>query len=172
MSRIVCVDSTILVWGVKRMASPGQQPMIQMGVRFIEWLENEGDRILIPTPVLTELLSHRVTESERLSVMSILQSKNFLVKPFDVACALKCSELLQKTFTEPELVQYTQQHQIPKQKIKFDAQIVATAIVNQCQCIYAQDGDLSRYADGQITVMPMPIIQATPTQLPLYPPQQ
>lgn len=93
MSKVVCIDSTIFVWGIKRNSSANQSDRIPYAVRFIEWLEQENTKILIPVPIITELLSHKANLTERESVLQLLTSKNIIVKPFDIACALKCAEL-------------------------------------------------------------------------------
>lgn len=173
MSKVVCIDSTILIWGVKKYASPGQENKIPQAVRFIEQLDESDTKILIPTPIITELLSHKATESERDAVIVLLNTKNIIIKPFDIACALKCGELLQKTFTDKELRDYAIEEKIVKAKIKYDSMIAATAIVNKCDCIYAEDGDIERYAGGQIRVLKMPTINVQ-TDLfgqPLRPPR-
>jgi len=62
------------------------------------------------------------------------------------------------TYTNKEIESYTEEYKAPKAKIKYDSMIAATAIVNKCDCIYAEDGDIERYAHGQIKVNTMPLI--------------
>lgn len=50
----VCLDNNILIWGVRRRATGGQEGHIPRAVALFEELDESGARIIVPTPVLSE----------------------------------------------------------------------------------------------------------------------
>ena len=57
MGAVVCLDTMILIWGVKRESTPGQELKIKNAVAFLKDLEEQGAQIIIPAPVLAEVLT-------------------------------------------------------------------------------------------------------------------
>ncbi len=54
MNKIVCVDAHILIWGLKKQASKGQEKMIQKSEDFFEWADSEKISVLVPTIVIAK----------------------------------------------------------------------------------------------------------------------
>jgi hypothetical protein len=55
--RTVCIDSMLCVWGIKKVASKGQEEKILLAESLIETLSKEKAALLLPTPIITELLT-------------------------------------------------------------------------------------------------------------------
>lgn len=53
---LVCLDSNIVIWGLKGIASPGQEGMVQKAKAFLQHLQENHTTALIPMPVLAEIL--------------------------------------------------------------------------------------------------------------------
>lgn len=163
MSALVCIDSQIFIWGIKRQSKPDQKNMIELAVRFIDKLSREDAKLLLPVPMMTELLSP-VPVSDHASIISLMD-KRFLIAPFDNLAAIKCAELLHTVANEKDIQEYKENHSIPKAKIKYDCMIAAIAITRRASIIYSNDADLKKFACGQINVVPMPLI---PVQTDLF----
>jgi hypothetical protein len=156
MSKLVCIDSQIFIWGIKQQAIASQKHLIPIATNFIEWLTENDHKILLPNPLITEILSP-VPANEHKKILDLID-KRFIVAPFDNLASMKCAELTNIALTAPELIQYREANSVPKSKIKFDCMIVAIAITKRAACIYSEDPDLKRFAAGQIQVLPLPNI--------------
>ncbi|SDW18426.1 Predicted nucleic acid-binding protein, contains PIN domain [Hydrobacter penzbergensis] len=156
MEKLVGIDSHIFIWGIREVATSGQEDKIEKARKLIRWLSDKEYRLLLPTPMLAEILS-AVPKEDRIKVSSLIDKK-FIVAPFDVPAANKCAELLHNSFKNPELIQYKNDHAIPKQKMKYDCMIAAICIVRKVECIYSEDGDLSKFANGELQVKEIPLL--------------
>ncbi|GEO02591.1 hypothetical protein AAE02nite_02550 [Adhaeribacter aerolatus] len=156
MSNLVLIDSQLFIWGVKGEAGPDQQHKIAESRRFLDWLEDHKCKILMPVPLMVELLSCYSPQEQHAA--KELFDRRFRVVPFDTLAAEKCAELLYKSYRDPELIAYQAEHRVLKSSIKYDCMIVAIAITNRVKVIYSVDPDLKRYADGRIHVAEPPFI--------------
>ncbi|TGE04643.1 type II toxin-antitoxin system VapC family toxin [Hymenobacter fodinae] len=162
MGKLVMIDSQIFIWGIKGMASEGQEFRIGPAQRFIQFLDDEKSKLLLPVPQMAELLSC-VPPDQQVEIKRFFD-KRFQVRPFDELAAEKCAELLYHSFNDQELIEYRNEHKVPKQKIKYDCMLVAMAITNRVSKIYSDDKDLKKFAAGQIDVVKMPDIAPAPVQ--------
>jgi len=161
---IVCVDSNIMVWGIKETASPSQMDMIPRAKDFLKWLDDNDKQIMIPTPVVTELLMPIPLE-DHYSFLQKLRDR-FLIFPFDELAAIKCAEIWQAKAKDEVLKEYRETHHVNKQQIKFDYQIAAIAVTRGVECIYSHDPHLRKFVGDIIPVREMSI--PIPPPLPLY----
>ncbi|HRP36917.1 MAG TPA: PIN domain-containing protein [Candidatus Dojkabacteria bacterium] len=166
MRKIVCIDSNIFIWGVKQKCAPGQENKIPRAKNFLNWLDYKEYDILLPSPMLAEILSP-VPLDEHANIMSII-TKRFLIVPFDAIAAKKCAELLYASFNEPELVRYRLENEIPKQKMKYDCMIASICIVRKIEAIYSDDKDIKRFCKDEILVKGLPDIQPPLKQTDLF----
>lgn len=156
MAKIVCIDSQIFIWGIKRQAIESQRHLIPIATNFIDYLSENNNKILLPTPLITEILSP-VPPTEHKSILDLLD-KRFMIAPFDNIASLKCAELMNNILTNNELKEYREANSVPKNKIKFDCMIVAIAITKRATCIYSEDPDIKKFSAEQIPVLPLPNI--------------
>lgn len=151
---LVCLDSHILVWGIKEEATPGQEIMIPKAKRFISWLDEEKHEVIVPSIVIGELLM-RVPSAQHEHVTSIFQ-KRFKIPPYDVMAASCYATIWQKR-NEDKTVEYLRNKMnATREEIKADCQIVAIAVTQKASCIYSYDDKLKRFAEGFIEVKEMP----------------
>jgi len=150
---MICFDTSPIIWGVQGKAHPLQEHMVDRTKRYIKYLAENKEQIMIPAPALTEYLMHfEVGEQER---QRQIIERNFIVPAFDVRAGVLAAELLGNT----ELVQkIIASGELDKIKVKTDAQIIATAIVNQADKIISHDPDFAKLAQGRISVEEVPII--------------
>jgi predicted nucleic acid-binding protein len=142
---LICFDTHIMIWGVKKEASLGQEANIEKAISLIKKCETDGDDIMVPSIVLAEflcgvdpILQHEVAEFIRTT---------FIVPPFDAQAALK--------FTEMWNNKQNRGQQISRAEMKADYMIIATAVVKGADCIYSEDQGLKRFAQGFINVKPL-----------------
>ncbi len=165
-NKLVLIDSQIFIWGVKGQATEGQEGQIPIAKAFISWLSENDYKLLLPVPQLVELLSYVPVEQQD-TIMQFF-TKKFRIVPFDELAASKCAELIYKSLNEPELVQYRKEQKVTKNKLKFDCMLAAIAIVRNASKIYSVDSDLKRFANGEIEVLPMPVIKKPMVQNSLF----
>lgn len=110
MSKLVCIDSQIFIWGVKKIAIESQKHLIPIASNFIDYLTENNLKILLPNPLITEILSP-VPPNEHKAILDLLD-KRFIIAPFDMLATVKCAELMNIVLTEPELIKYREENKV------------------------------------------------------------
>jgi len=147
---MVAIDNTFLSLMLHPRGRPPKDPATGKPVERIddrieklqEDLDSESERMILPTPVLSEFLILAGRDGpgylEKLSGM-----KNILVKPFDQVAAIE----LAAVEVEDRLKQSKRGGSAsPWAKIRFDRQIVAIAKINGATRIYSDDEDVMKFA--------------------------
>ncbi len=158
---IVCIDSMVIVWGIKKSPSPGQESMIAKAEYFFQWADEHQYEIIIPTVVIAEVLAPEPPDI-REQYLQILD-ESFLIRNFDVRAALKYAEILHNRFEEVKAI--AKEENVTRQRMKIDHTIIATALVNDAKCIYSYDRPLKKFAAGIIDVKEFPTAPAKPNLL-------
>lgn len=155
-------------------------PKIQNGVgnslrvdHLVATIQKSGERIVVPTPVLSELLV-KAGDAGPKYLEIIARSKFFRIAEFDAraaveAAALTCDALAKgdKRGATPEAT---------RAEVKFDRQIVAIARVVGAMTIYTDDVQLATHANAAgIDVIDLASLPEPPTSpqlsLELEPPE-
>jgi len=162
---LVCVDTHVLIWGIKKEASPGQEAMIPRAERYLENLESEGATIMVPAVVLAEVLAKVPLESH--PVIMGRMGECFVAHPFDAEAALEYSHIWyewekRKPLSEiPESELSNEQKDSYKRHIKADFMIMATAIVGGASLIVSHDPllhKLAKFYPGCPRVIEIPFV--------------
>ena len=159
-------DASALVYFFAPEARGPIDPLTQKPVTYpkqridhqIQILGKRKERILIPTPALSEILVYAGNASDQ--YLEILRSvKSFQVTDFDILAAIELAHLTR--------VESTRQLHIgtnlTRAKLKFDRKIIAIALVHRQTIIYSDDQHLARFAahfDIQVNPtydLPLPI---------------
>ena len=163
---MVVMDSTVLLLLFQPSAKPPLDPATDAPVTrckeridlLLQQLSEAGVQVMIPTPVLSELLVAAGPDKARM-LREIENAYAFKIQPFDTMAAIEVAML-----TDPDL-----QAGKPltldetKAKVKYDRQIIAIAKVNNVKTLYSDDINLGKKAEANgITVI-------TTAQLPLPP---
>jgi predicted nucleic acid-binding protein len=135
----VCLDTQILIWGLKRQASPGQEDMIDLATRFLSHLTRQKRTCIVPAVVVSELLLPLPLSEHNAFVADI--ARRFTVPPFDTLTATYLARVWQSKRGQVE---------IPRPEIKFDSLIVATALAAGANCIYSHDPHVKLIAAGHL----------------------
>ena len=157
---MVLVDSSILLF-LFDPATRSDVPQARERVDFLVYtLSKASERIIIPTPVLTECLIH--TGRAGVGYLSVLNKQAvFRVVPFDQRAAIEAAEMMFNA-RQAGLPKGGPAH-AARAKIKFDRQIVAIAAVEGATTIYTNDNDIVNYAaEVRISVQLLPDLPLPP----------
>lgn len=152
---LVCLDTHILIWGIKEESTSGQEHMVTKAKLFFRWLDEEGIKAVIPSNVIAEFLM--LIPHEKHGEVINHFNKNFIVVPFDTAAA-SCFAKIWRERNDDGTIERLKKEGTTKAKITFDCQIIATAITRGALCIYSYDEDLTKFANRYIEVKQMPDI--------------
>lgn len=144
---MICLDTTPLIWGFQKeppaTADPG---LVACMASYIRRLDQTKTRIMVPAPVLAEFL-HGVDDPA--GIARLIQSRCF-VAPFDEAAARQAARISRAH----EAWLRDRRLQVPKQAVKVDVMIIATAMVRRAECFVTQDVDLFKaLADHRVRVI-------------------
>jgi predicted nucleic acid-binding protein len=125
--------------------------------RLVTELEKSRTRIVIPTPVLSELLIRAGSSTNQL-VASLQKSSVFRIEPFDTRAAIELAEM-----TRAILASGSRRGagDSTYAKLRFDRQIIAIAKVHAVRTIYTDDFELGSFAKTQgfdvVNLLDLPI---------------
>lgn len=147
----VCLDTHILIWGIKEECEVGQEHMVAIAKAFFAESDNKKDlQILIPSVVIAEFLM-RIPVSQHKTIMNLL-SRSFQIPPFDMASASYFAEIWQSK----EEVKQSLHGIVSREVMKVDCQIVAIAKQKNVDCIFSHDSNLAKFAEGHVAIRELP----------------
>jgi predicted nucleic acid-binding protein len=127
---------------------------------LVESLEKQKDKIILPTPALSELLERAGDDTQ--SLVNIIQrSPVFRIAPFDTLAAIEVAAMTCQAVNDGDkrggvTCSWT--------KVKYDRQIIAIAKVHRATKIYSDDEHIRTYAEAAkiqvIKLADLPIPQA------------
>lgn len=156
---MVVFDASILLF-VFDESTPSSVPRAKERVEYlIDQLSEAGEKIIVPTPALSECLVHAGPAGpEYLTIIG--KQSCFRVASFDERAAVEAAVRIfharqrgQRRGGNPDA---------SKTKIKFDRQIVAIATVEGATAVYSDDSDVRGYAAEagmeayQLSDLPLP----------------
>lgn len=151
--RKVCVDTQLMIWGVKGESSANRIEMKKKAEHFIKSLIAENAKIVVPSVVLAEMMCN-VPEDERVSVLNGF-TKNFQIQPFDTRTALIYAE----TFYKKKIVPGDASNESMngnRKTIIADIMIVASAKASDAATLYSEDSDIQKLSAGIIGFSSLP----------------
>jgi predicted nucleic acid-binding protein len=149
MMNTACIDNHILIWGVRKQATPGQDKMIERAELFLEYCDAAKTRIIVPAIVIGEFLVK--TPPEKHEEISTVLDKRFRIAPYDAITAASAARILQEYKASGVKSSHTN-----RDVLKADIQILATAITRKCDVLYTHDEGLTALAERYIKVCKMP----------------
>jgi len=149
------VDSMICVWGIKKEAIEEQKHMIPRTEAFLDFLDESGKKILLPAPVIAEILTP-VDDEERKSEIIELINRRFVVGSLDAMASIKAAEIANKKNDWKEV--YTEGETFHRNRFKFDTLIVATAITKGAEVLYTHDSKFRNLASEYLECRDLPSI--------------
>jgi predicted nucleic acid-binding protein len=131
---VVLFDTTFLIALLDPSAATTTDHAQEKVEYLIETLEESNDRVLIPTPVLSEALVYAGDELNNI-LASVTLNPNFVIADFDVLGAVEVAMMVGENVAG-KLGDET------KAKVKFDRQILGIAKANGAHTVYSDDGGM------------------------------
>lgn len=158
---VVCIDSHVFIWGIKKKPSPEQISMVERTEKFFQWIDANSVQVIIPSIVIAEVLIPEPLDTHA-KYLEIIH-ETFIVANFDERAALKYAEIAGKKWGY--LKQLSSDSGIRREKMKLDHMIIACGLVNGATCIYSTDPDVIKFGRDVIDVREIP---SFPTQPELF----
>lgn len=151
---MVVIDATILMLFFRpdtpvpadRGGAPIELPN-QRIEHLIQQLEKARTKIIVPTPVLSEILVRAGPAASQEIVEKLNRLPVFRVEPFDARAAIEVAAMTRGALTTSGTKRGAAVG--PWAKIKYDRQIVAIAKVNRATTIYSDDRDIRSIAAAE-----------------------
>ena len=112
---------------------------------LIKNLSADREKIIIPTPVLSEVLVYAGEATDKYLETLNAQS-TFRIAPFDQKAAIEAAIATRDALNRGGLRVDATNPDVTKTKIKFDRQIVAIAKAEGAHSVYSDDDDVHSYA--------------------------
>ncbi|ANV90787.1 type II toxin-antitoxin system VapC family toxin [Picosynechococcus sp. PCC 8807] len=144
MEKIVCLDTNVISWGFKKTATPGQEEMLVKAEALLKDCKLKNIKILIPSLVMGESMAP--LEPKDYPKYTQIFSKKAMVAQFDVRASIMYARLWHARKAACKAIN------MQKCRMKIDMMILATAIVNNADCVYTEDNDMVTVAGDFIEV--------------------
>ena len=150
---MVVFDTSILLLLLYPDAKPPLDPVTGTVVEkaadrikhLVDVLSNAKDKIIIPTPVLSELLVHAGDATNH--YLDVLNSQAvFRIAPFDQKAAIEAAIATGDAISRGGIRIDATDPNATRGKVKFDRQIVAIARTEGATAVYSDDDDVVKYA--------------------------
>jgi predicted nucleic acid-binding protein len=128
--------------------------MLERAEYLFKWFDENDHTIIIPSIVLAEILASEPSTIQAQYLEVLNSNGSFIIAPFDARAALKYAQIMHGRFDEVKKIAAEQGRF--KQEMKVDHLIIATAVVNNAECIYSYDNGLKAFASGFISVREFP----------------
>lgn len=147
---MIVFDASVLLLLLAPEALPPSDPRTGQPVErckerldhLIATFERQRQKVIIPTPVLSEILVH-AGEAGPAYLDVLGSSARFKIVPFDTRAAVELAALTREAIDQGDKRSGST---APWAKIKFDRQIIAIARVEGAAAIYSDDAELARLA--------------------------
>jgi hypothetical protein len=114
---------------------------------LIQRLEKARTKIIVPTPVLSEILVRAGPQASQEIVEQLNRFAVFRIESFDARAAIEVAAMTRGALAATGKKRGNSN--APWAKVKFDRQIVAIAKVARATAIYSDDGDVRTIATGE-----------------------
>ena len=149
---MVCLDTHVIIWGIKEEATQGQEEMVQRAKSYIRHQDEQGIDIMVPAPVVAEAMIRGDIDQLR-TIRTIIEG-SFFIAAFDSPAAFLAAELERGRGAAKLL----EEGEVPRSHIRIDAQIAAIAIVQNAKEIISHDPHMRTVAQNRIPVIELPDI--------------
>lgn len=150
---MICLDTMVLIWGVRKEASGQQQHMVRKTHLFLNALQEERESILIPTPALSEFLIG--VKQEKWSRYLEIFQESFRIMPFDYPAAQVAARITQKALSSD----VSKAFDIKKEALKFDAAIIAIAKLAGAEYLITEDPHFKKITIPGMKIMGVPEVK-------------
>ncbi len=157
MKQSICLDTHILIWGIKEEATTGQEPMVEKAKIFLSHVEKDSEiTIIVPAVVLAEVLMKVPADLHKMIANSF--HKVYEIASFDAKAASLFARIWQDKKNKKAIDELLAKN-ATKNELKADCLIVATAVAREASCLYSHDSGVKKFGEGYIDVCEIPTIQ-------------
>jgi len=149
---MVCLDTHVIIWGIKEEATPGQEEMVQRAKNYIRHQDEQNVDLMVPAPVVAEAMIRG--DVDQLRTIRTIIERSFFIAAFDSPAAFLAAEL-ERGRSAAKLLE---EGRAPRSHIRIDAQIAAIAIVQKAEVIVSHDPHMCTIAQNRIPVIELPDI--------------
>jgi len=149
---MVCLDTHVIIWGIKEEATQGQEEMVQRAKSYIRHQDEQGIDIMVPAPVVAEAMIRGDIDQLR-TIRTIIEG-SFFIAAFDSPAAFLAAELERGRGAAKLL----EEGEVPRSHIRIDTQIAAIAIAQKAEVIISHDPYMRTIAQDRIPVIELPDI--------------
>jgi predicted nucleic acid-binding protein len=160
-----CLDTNIIIWGVKEEASDTQEAMIPRAKRLLQQLRDDKYQLIVPAIVLAEALVQ--VEAQDHPDFLRLMRRSFVISPFDGAVAGHFARLWYTYKQHPLVLEVIQNRERTRAMMKADCMIIATALSTRSAAIYTSNvKDFQRFRMPGLEIKDLPELPAPPPPRP------
>ena len=149
---MVCLDTHVIIWGIKEEATQGQEEMVQRAKSYIRHQDEQDVELMVPAPVIAEAMIRG--DVDQLRTIQTTLERSFFIAAFDSPAAFLAAELERGSGAAKLL----EEGKAPRRHIRIDAQIAAIAIVQKAEVIISHDPHMRTVAQNRIQVTELPDI--------------
>ena len=118
---MVCLDTHVIIWGIKEEATQGQEEMVQRAKSYIRHQDEQGVDLMVPAPVVAEAMIRG--DVDQLRTIRTIIERSFFIAAFDSPAAF-----IAQNWSEVVVqLNYLKKEKPPRSHIRIDAQ-------NCCDC--------------------------------------
>ena len=142
-----CLDNNILIWGLRGVASPGQENFPGRAESLIAELDDSRAEMLVPAIVVAKFLAG--VPKERHEPLLRVLNLHFQLPPFDTRAAVVAAQLFRDASESHPRLRDTLRAADPAMtnvKYKADMMILAIAVSRKVDVIYTHDSGLKKLA--------------------------
>ena len=149
---MVCLDTHVIIWGIKEEATQGQEEMVQRAKSYIRHQDEQGIDLMVPAPVVAEAMIKG--DVDQLRAIRTIIERSFFIAAFDSPAAFIAAELERGRGA----TKLREEGEVPRNHIRIDAHIAAIAIVQKAEVIISHDPHMRTIAQNRIQVIELPNI--------------
>ncbi|MES2660208.1 MAG: hypothetical protein V4689_16410 [Verrucomicrobiota bacterium] len=143
------------IWGILKRPTLGQEDRIFPAEKFFKFLDDTDASILVPSPLLTELLMQS-SPAEHQTIFDLL-GERFFVGDYDTNAAKLAADIWNTKKRDAAIQDLIKTGGTSyRTKLKVDLQILAIAMSNHASMLYTNDGKFKKLAESYIVVNDMP----------------
>lgn len=148
--KIVSIDTQILSWAIVRHPPKGNEHLVKIATDFMNWVQEQEFKVVVPTIVISELLIPVPVENHQ-DVM-IQLARDFRIVPFDIRSSQKFAEIMQNHIVKNKIRRLISPDKIGSTRaaLKADTMILATALTHGAEIMFTNDGNMKKMAEGFI----------------------
>ena len=150
---MVAFDTSVLLLLIEPTAKPPNDPATGSPVEraaeriahLVSVLSSERTKIIVPTPVISELLVHAGGAMNQY-LDTLNGQASFRIANFDQKAAIEAAIAMSDAIRRGGIRIDASDSNTTRGKVKFDRQIVAIAKAEGASAVYSDDGDVVKYA--------------------------